>query len=146
MSTSTSPKILKANKKYRWLIILLFIAMVLLGLIFLQLTESYIQELRELSQESPEQAINKTAFLLLFISMMAGFPVVGMGTYLIYHGNQIRVSRQFPSPGTRVIVDTPIIEGSRATLRGNLLMVFGGLVVISGLALPIVAWWLTESF
>ena len=145
MSTPSATKIMRSSKKYRWLIIVIFFAMLLLGLIFLQLTELYIEDLRELSQKSPEQAMNKSFFLLVFISMMAGFPAVGMGTYLIYQGNQIRITRQFPSPGTRVIIDTPIIEGPRAIMRGNLLMVGGGLVVISGLALPIVAWWLTEN-
>ena len=145
MSTPSPQKVMTASKKYRWLIIILFFVMLLLGLVFLQLTESYIEELRELSQRSPEQAMNKTAFLLVFISMMAGFPAIGMGTYLIYNGNQIRITRQFPSPGTRVIVDTPVLEGSRASLRGQLLMICGGLIVVSGLALPVVAWWLTES-
>lgn len=145
MTTPSDQKVMTASKKYRWLIIILFFAMLLLGVVFLQLTESYIEDLRELSQKSPDQAMDKTAFLLVFISMMAGFPAVGMGTYLIYNGNQIRTSRQFPSPGTRVSVDTPIVEGPRAVLRGRLLMVCGGLIVISGLALPIVAWWLTEN-
>ena len=143
---SSSPKILSASKKYRWLVLLIFLGMILLGLVFMQLTESYIQELKQLSQDSPRQAMNKSAFLLVFIAMAAGFPAVGIGAYFIYQGNQIRVTRQFPSPGTRVIVDTPIIEGSPAILRGHLLMVGGGLVIVSGLALPIIAWWVTENF
>ncbi len=146
MTMLSLPKIHPANKKYRLVVLLLFFGMVVLGVVFIQLTESYIQELKQLSQESPQQAINKSAFLLVFIAMMAGFPAIGIGTHLLYHGNQIRLSQQFPSPGSRVIVDTPIVEGPRAVLRGQLLMCGGGLVIISGLVLPIVAWLMTQNF
>ncbi len=143
---SSSPKILRASTKYRWLIMVIFLAMVLLGWLFLQMTQTYIQDLKQLSQHAPEQALNKSSFLLVFISMMAGFPAVGIGTYFLYQGNQIRRARQYPSPGTRVLKDTPVLEGTPAIMRGQLIMGLGGFVVVSGLGLPLVALWLMDSF
>ncbi len=143
---SASQKNFLSSSKYRWLILIMLAAMLILGWVFLQFTESYIQGLKELSQESPEQALNKSLFLLVFIAMAAGFPAVGIGAYFLYQGNQIRVAQKFPTTGSRVTIDTPIIEGPRAILRGQLLMAGGGLVIISGLALPLVAWWISENF
>ena len=145
MSSSPTPTILSANNKYRWLVFLILGAMLLVGWVFMQLTDSYIGELQQLSQKSPEQAMSKSAFLFVFIAMAAGFPAVGIGAYFIYQGNQIRIAQQIPLPGARVMMDTPIIEGPRATLRGQLLIAGGGLVVIVGLLLPLLAWWVTET-
>lgn len=146
MSLSPTPTILSANNKYRWLVFLIFGTMLLVGWVFMQFTELYIDDLEMLSQKSPEEAVNKSALLLVFISMGAGFPAVGIGAYFTYQGNLIRIAQQFPLPGVRVIVDTPIIVGSSATLRGYLLMAGGAMLVIVGLILPLIAWWFIESF
>jgi len=124
----------------------MFVGMILLGLVFLQLTESYVQELKSVSpQVSPQEAFNKSTFLFVFIAMAAGFPAIGMGTYLLYHGNQIRVTPKIPSSGTRTIVDMPVTKDLSAMVRGQALMVCGGLVIMSGLGFPILAWWLAEN-
>ena len=87
-----------------------------------------------------------TGLLLLGITMLAGLPAVGMGTYIAYLGNRIRVTGQIPPPGTRVIVDTHVIKGTPAKVRGAICMVLGGLVIVCGLGLPIVAWRLIQTF
>ena len=142
----SSPKILAANSRYRWIVLVILFLMVLLGLLFLQLTETYIEELKRLSQDAPQQALDKSAFLFVFVSMAAGVPAIGIGAYFLYQGYRIRVTQQCPLPDSRVIVDTPIIEGPRAIMRGHILMICGGFIIISGLALPIIAWRLTETF
>ncbi|GJL63623.1 MAG: hypothetical protein NPIRA04_22770 [Nitrospirales bacterium] len=133
------------NSKYRWIVLFILAGMILLGLVFLQFTESYIQELKSVSQEAPQEAFATSTFLLVGIAMVAGFPAIGIGTYLLYQGNQIRVAQSFRTPGSRVMVDPPIAKRSSARMRGEALMVCGGLVIMSGLGLPILAWWLAEN-
>ena len=77
--------------------------------------------------------------------MAAGFPSIGMGTYLLYLGNQIRVTEQFSSPRSRIVVDSPIKKGFSARVRAQVLMVCGSLVIMSGLGLPLLAWWFAEN-
>lgn len=48
--------------------------------------------------------------------------------------------RQMPPPGTRVIVDTKVLEGDKAVTRGRLIMIMAlmliGVGLIGGLHLP----------
>jgi len=133
------------NSKYRWLVLFIFVGMIILGVVFLQFTESYIQELKSVSQEAQQEPFDTSTFLFVFIAMAAGFPAIGIGTYLLYQGNQFRVAPPFPSLGSRVMVDTPIMKSSSVRMRGHALMVGGSLVILSGLGLPILAWWLAEN-
>ncbi|GJL51351.1 MAG: hypothetical protein NPIRA01_25780 [Nitrospirales bacterium] len=130
---------------YRWIVFGIVVGLIFLGPLLLQFTDSSIQELKSVSQEAPQEPFDTSTFLLVFIAMAAGFPAIGIGTYLLYQGNQFRVAPPFPSLGSRVMVDTPIMKSSSARMRGHALMVGGSLVILSGLGLPILAWWLAEN-
>lgn len=138
--------VIRSNKKYRIIMITLLLGLVVLGIGLIVFTNSYIQELEHIAQQAPDQALRDTGLLLLGITMLAGLPAVGIGAYLGYLGNQVLSTGQFPPPGTRVIVDTHVVQGFPAKVRGVLVMVLGSLVILCGLGLPIVVWRLIQTF
>ena len=144
--TDPSPSLIRSDKKYRMMVIVLLVGVVVIGMGLILFTNTYIHELEQVAQQAPEQALMNTGLLLLSITMLAGLPAVGIGTYVIYLGNRIRVTGQIPPPDTRVVVDTTVITGKPARVRGMILMVLGSLVILCGLGLPIVFWRLMQTF
>ncbi len=145
MEQSSSQPIGSASRTYGWLFVLVVLAMLALGWAFMEFSNSYIHELKQLSQSPPEQAFNASTFFLVVLAMVAGFPAVGIGTYVTYQGNQIRQAQQIPLPVSRVREGTQMMKGPRALLRGRLLILCGGLLILSGLVLPLIAWWASEN-
>ena len=145
MPPSSSPPVMRTDKKYRMMVIFLLLGAVAIGIGLILFTNTYIHELEQVAQHAPEEALMNTSLLLLGITMLAGLPAVGIGTYVIYLGHRIRITEQIPPPGTRVVVDTTVIKGKAARVRGIVLMVLGGLVILCGLGLPIVFWKLMQT-
>ncbi len=133
-----------SRNPYRWLVFLIVGALLVMSWAFMQFVDTPIQEQPVLGQESLEEGTTGTTFLLVFCAMAAGFPAVGMGTYLMYQGTQIRLTKPVPLPDSPEMLGTAGMEGSRAGTRGNLFIAGGGFVLISGLALPLIAWWISE--
>ncbi len=119
--------------------------MLLLGVVFLQLTESYLQDSKPSSQESPPEVFGRSTILVVFIAMAAGFPAIGIGTYLLYNGTQIQATQKYALSKAQMRDDFPSRKDSRSSLKGQALMISGGIIIMSGLSLPILAWWLAEN-
>ncbi|WP_447968450.1 hypothetical protein [Nitrospira sp. M1] len=142
---SSSSQVSSIKKPYHWLVPLLFIGMLLLGVVFLQLTESYLQDSKPSSQESPPEVFGRSTILVVFIAMAAGFPAIGIGTYLLYNGTQIQATQKYALSKAQMRDDFPSRKDSRSSLKGQALMISGGIIIMSGLSLPILAWWLAEN-
>ncbi|MCA9471682.1 MAG: hypothetical protein MRJ96_12290 [Nitrospirales bacterium] len=139
-------KSVSAKPWFGWLVFLILLGMILLGWIFLQLTETYLGELKGLSPDVPQPSFDTSAYLLILISMAAGFPAVGIGTYFLYRGHRMRVTQQRSVSKNLAIEHAPVIGSTRAITRGLVLMISGGLIIISGLAMPLIVWRLAETF
>ena len=114
------------NKKFRILLVTMLVGLVVLGVALILFTNSFLQAIKPSAQPSLERTPINTDLLLLGITMLAGLPAIGIGTYLAYSGNQIRIT----SP----------------RMKGPLLMVSGGLIIVCGLVLPLVVWWMSQTF
>ncbi|MDX1410844.1 MAG: hypothetical protein R3351_01685 [Nitrospirales bacterium] len=112
-------------KRYRFLVVMLLVGLLVLGIGFIFFTHSFLQSIKPSPQLGPDQARLNKDLLLLGITMVAGLPAIGIGTYLAYLGNQIRIT----SP----------------KMKGPLLMVTGALIIVCSLVLPLVVWWMSQE-
>jgi hypothetical protein len=62
---------------------------------------------------------------LEIITTLFLFSFIAPGIYCIVVGNRILHSKRMPYPGQKVIVDTKILNGKKAILRGRLLLWLG---------------------
>jgi hypothetical protein len=113
------------KKIYRSLIVILLVGLLVLGIGFIFFTNFFLQSIKSSPQQTPEQARLNKDLLLLGITMVAGLPAIGIGTYLMWLGNQKRIT----SP----------------KMKGPLLMVSGGLIIVCSLVLPLVVWWMSQT-
>lgn len=121
-------RVIKADKRARMLFILAWIACVCVGVALIRWALPWGQG--HLEQAEPAKA-------LLAIQVVVGFiflSVVPFGVYLFRLGLRAVQCRQMPPPGTKVIVDTKVLEGDKAMTRGRLMMLIALLLIALGLA------------
>jgi len=127
-------RIILADKKYRKKIFIIYFISVALGAALigwgLPWVKGHIQGL------APESALNNLIMLVRFMFLS----IVPIGFYILSHGRKILIHKQFPPPGTKVIIDTRVIEGEKALIRGRLIIAIAGCLIavclIGGLYLP----------
>lgn len=59
-------------------------------------------------------------------------PLIGIGLWIIYIGQKTINSQQFPPANTKTVLQTRVLQGTKAAVRGHFLQVCGG--IIAGLA------------
>ena len=114
------------SQRYRSLAIFISLGILVMGIGLLFLTYTALNDINPSLHSRSGSSLPKNDLLFLGITMIAGLPAIGIGTYLAYLGNQMRVT----SP----------------SLKGSLLMVAGFFLIVSCLILPILVWWMTQSF
>ncbi len=83
-----------------------------------------------LKRQPPAEALR----ILQWLALAAFVPMIPFGYFTWRHGQRILASGQFPPPGTRVIVDTPIVTGRAARARGAALRTLAVLLAVLGAA------------
>jgi hypothetical protein len=131
MTEKDSPnevEIIKTDKHFRNRVIALYFTILAGGALFItQWMPRVLTMVSHLHQHS-SIFIGETVvigFLLCFI-----FPAV----YLISIGRKIKLHGQFPYPGMKVMMDTPVISGKKAIAKANVLMYFGACAVVFSIA------------
>ncbi len=112
-------KIVKADRKYRSSLFIVYGAVIIFGFIFIKFIAPFIiAEVKHLAPQSSFiiSEIVVVAFLLVFIAP---------AYYLISVGKKIKLHAEFPYPGMKVIRDTKVISGKKALLRAKMLIYFG---------------------
>ena len=118
---------IKADKKIRMLVILVYIVAVLVLAVLLRWILPWSQG--RLEQAEPEVMLRIIRIVIAFIFLS----IVPFGVYLCRFGWRVIKYRQMPPPGTKVIVDTKVLEGDKAVTRGRLIIAISILLIMLGL-------------
>lgn len=110
---------------------------VLLGILGLFYTQSFVTEMTELAKTDPEQAAARVARMLTIVTVAVGALTIAVGVYLTRLGFRSRSRREFPPPGTWVLRDTLILTGTPAAVLSTIALVLGLLLLGVGVALPV---------
>ncbi len=70
-------------------------------------------------------------------------PLIGMGLWMIYLGQQSINSQQFPATSKRV-KNTRVLQGTKAVVRGHFLQVGGGIIAVLAALMLSTIWKLTN--
>ena len=76
--------------------------------------------------------------LVVFVAMLAGLPVIGVGAYLVCVGKTIQMDRKGAIQPPRFLRSR--IERFSAATLGKSVIVLGGIMVLVGLAMPVWVW------
>lgn len=130
----------------RSLILVLLVTLTMFGGALIYFTMEYFSQVTKPGSSSMESMGHQIEMLLLVVTMLAGMPAVGMGAYVMYLGSRIRVTQQWPPAGMGFRTVAPVMLGERGMLVGVVVMGLGFVLVLCGLALPVVGWQLGNAF
>ena len=136
---------MKSASKKTLLLAMLFI-LALFGGALVYFTMEYLSSVTHENSAPTPETVQQIGLLFLVITMMAGFPAVGMGAYVMYIGSRIRATGQWPPAGMGFRSTAPVLLGSRTNLVGFGAMGLGGILLIGGLMLPLLGWRVMNLF
>lgn len=136
---------MKSDSK-KTLLLAMLIILALFGGALVYFTLEYLSSVTQENAAPTPETIQQIGLLFLVITMMAGFPAVGMGAYVMYIGTRIRATGQWPPAGMGFRSKTPVVLGARTNLVGYGTMGLGGILVIVGLMLPLLGWRMMNLF
>lgn len=120
----------------------------IVGLLFLFVAALVVRPifggLEQWVTEDPETIREKVPIVVSGIAV-AFIPLLLFGVIIWRMGNSVIASGRFPSPTMKVIVDTPIIEGRIALIRGRLLQLTGILMCVVAIGFPLFFWWIVTG-
>ena len=119
---------IKTRRHFLLGMLVLFLAAVILSPILDNIEGWLGQDPKLLGQKIP---IIVSGIALAFI------PLLFMGFYCWRTGLAVIRSGRFPAPSMKVLVDTPIIRGQKALMRGRGLQLLGVLLSSSAIAFPV---------
>ena len=128
------------NASKKTLMVSLLAILGLFGGALIYFTMEYISSVTQGDAPPTPEIVHQIGFIFLAVTMMAGMPAVGMGAYVMYIGTRIRATRQWPPAGMGFQSKSPIVLGARTNLIGISTMGLGGILVLTGLFLPLLGW------
>lgn len=130
-------EIQSADRKLRFVAIILLVLMMILALASLLLLERWIIGVQALE---PELALGKLHSALWWLLVAGCLSLAVFGAWLWRLGNAIKAAQRFPLPGARVIRDTPVLNGDDAIRRSMLFRGLGIFLLLATIALAVLAW------
>ena len=120
-------EIIRADKRHRRKFFVIYILLVSLGAVLFEWVVPWGKEY--LQRLDPETALSvvKIALVVMFLS------IVPFGLYLWKFGRKVMEHQRFPPPGVKVIRDTRLIEGEKAKVRGQVMVVLALILIVVGL-------------
>ena len=122
------------------LVLMMLVTLTIFGGALIYFTMEYLASVTGSNAPLTPETIHQIGFMLLVVTMMAGFPAVGMGAYVMYIGSRIRATGQWPPAGMGFQSKAPVMLGARANLVAFSTMGLGGILVMTGLFLPLLGW------
>lgn len=99
--------------------------------------DAYFKRLQDLAQHDVQLAAEKIRAVAEPILLGVGAGAIVAGLWASVTAVRILRGRRFPPRGMKVIRDTPIVTGRRATLRGVVGLALGMTLIFLGLRLPL---------
>ncbi|HVE52254.1 MAG TPA: hypothetical protein VNB23_02595 [Ramlibacter sp.] len=133
---AATAEILPADRRFRVQAAVTVCTLLVVGAVVVVLFDQWLLGVRQLP---PEQAATRVLAAYLAWSAACGVALLVLAAVLWRSGNEVIAAARFPAPGTRVLRDTPVLEGEAAVRRGRLLRVLAGavagcVVVLAGMA------------
>lgn len=107
-------EIIKADKRLRITIIILFIIIIGATLLAYTMFQRYFLTIQNIADSDPEAAIMKMVNILKAIVYVNPIIFLLFFVYFISLGYKTFKSKQYPPPGVKVIRDTYMIRGKKA--------------------------------
>jgi len=139
-------KIILADNKFRAYTAISLAVIVVAGFVTYDWSQRALIEVEKLAQYDQQLAFDRAGSLLKLAAA-----VVGVTTALVAVSEARKARRsistgEWPPPGTRVLVDTPIVEGEPARRRAKFVVALSIVLLAMAIGLQVFVWLLVRSY
>jgi len=138
-------KIIPADRALRRLTLIGVAVVLVAGVIAIVYTESFLDEMAALAQESPSQAAARVGLVLKLVAIGAAAIPIAVGAYLTRVAMLTWRSGEFPPPGTRVLRDTVVTTGPKSRRWAVFAFLVAVILLLGGVLVPLLTWNLVEG-
>ncbi len=111
------------------------------GLLVVWLLQSSLPALEAWLAEEPADAARRVRLLAVVTGGIFAIPTLIFATWFWKQGELIVSADRFPTPGMRVVRDTPIVRGVQARARGRALQMLAVSFVVLNILFVAVLWY-----
>jgi Na+-driven multidrug efflux pump len=137
-------EIQKADPVARRQALLLIVFATAIGSLLIAGFEHYREPFREWLTSEPAETASRAKLALYVAVLILCAPLIAFAAYLWLFGARVLRAQRFPPPGSRVIRDTPVVEGHGATTRGHVIQILAVCLGIGAALLWVFFWWLAR--
>jgi len=135
----------KADPAARRQAILLVIFGAAVGALLIAGFEHFREPFREWLLSEPAETARRVKLAMYVSGFVVSAPVIAFAIYLWLLGARVLRAQQFPPPGFRVILDTPVVGGQGAVTRGHAMQILAVFLGLSAALLWLFFWWLART-
>jgi hypothetical protein len=132
----------KADPAVRRQVVLLLIGGTCIGALLIVAFDRYRTPLSDWLLADPRALAQRLKLVFLVLGALVVAPLLAFAAYVWSLGGRAIRAREFPSPGLRVIRDTPVIAGEKAVSRGRLLKALALGCAVASAVLGLLLWYL----
>ena len=103
------------------------------------------EHFREWLSSEPAETARRAKLAVYVSAFILSAPVIAFAIYLWLLGARVLRAQQFPPPGFRVILDTPVVGGQGAVTRGHAMQILAVFLGLSAALLWLFLWWLART-
>lgn len=118
----------------------ILVLVAILGAVCVRVLNRTLDDLSSAAGAPTEASLRTLRTLFGSFTAMMAVTLIGIGSYLAYFSAGVLRSSRFPPAGLRVIKDTRVITGKGARMRGAVGIGLAVLLILTGLAFPVLAW------
>lgn len=121
-----------------------FAAIIVLFILAAIGSDAFFERIGEWLSEDPDLALERVEEFIAWVAV-ASLPLLIIGVFVFRTGLKSIASERFPPQGMWVLVDTPVISGTRAKWRGRMMLVAAVLIAAVAIGLPAGLWYIIHS-
>jgi hypothetical protein len=145
LNEPVAPKIIRADRTLRTVTFVGVAVVMVVGVVAIVRTESFLHDMNELARESQSEAAAKVGLVLKVITAGISLIPVVVGAYLLRVAVLTRRSGEFPPPGTRVLRDTTVTTGVASRRWAMFAFVVAAVLLLGGVLVPVLTWHLVGT-
>jgi hypothetical protein len=135
----------KADAEARRKAILVLIFAAALGGLLLSGFDHFGAMFREWLTSEPAETARRAKQVLSVSILVLSVPVITFAIYFWLLGKKVLLAQQFPPPGYRVILDTPIVRGAAAVTRGHAIQILAVGIGAGAAVLALFVVWFAQT-
>lgn len=139
-------KVIPADNRLRLYTAIALVVIVIAGFVTYDWSQRVLVEVERLAQYDRQLAFDRAAS---FLKMAAALVGVTTALAAISEARKARRSLsagEWPPPGTRVLVETPIMEGEPARRRARFILVLSTIMLVMAVGLQVFTWLFVRSY